>query len=284
MFLLFGLEELMRYLKIALPLLIIFLLLQSADLFAKPPVIAVSISPQKEWVLSLMPDAKVIVVMPSHASPELFEPDFSALKTLFQSDVYVLTGVLPFEEKIKNALRKTPVQYCDLSSGLSLLRHEGHADPHIWMSLNLAEKQVLGMAHFFSKQYPHRQKDIQKRASDYSQKLKMLDQRIKRELMIKKPILVYHPVLSYAARDYGFVQLAVEQDGKQPSGKQLKGILNDIKAHQIRYILVSEHTNIDMVNSLAKQQALTVVHVTALSENYLEKMTELFNFLIKISK
>jgi len=284
MFLLFGLEELMRYLKIALPLLIIFLLLQSADLFAKSPVIAVSIPPQKEWVLSLMPDAKVVVVMPSHASPELFEPNFASLKTLFQSDIYVLTGVLHFEDKIKNVLRKTPVKWCDVSSGLSLLEHDGHADPHTWMSLDMVIKQVLWMANFFSKQYPHRQKDIQKKASDYIQKLKMLDQRIKRELIIQKPILVYHPVLSYAARDYGFVQLAVEQEGKQPSGKQLKGLINDIKMHQIRYILVSEHTNLDMVNHLAKQQGLSVVHLNVLSEHYLEKMTELADLLIKLSK
>jgi len=281
----FGLEKFMRYLKPGLLFLLTFFFLsQSSGLFAKPPVVAVSIPPQKEWVLSLMPDAKVVVVMPSHASPELFEPTFSSLKTLFQSDIYVFTGVLHFEEKIKNALKKTPVKKYDVSSGLSLLAHDGHADPHIWMSLDMAIKQVLGMARFFSEHYPDRQQDIQKRASAYVQKLQMLDKRIKRELVIKKPILVYHPVLSYAARDYGFVQLAVEQEGKQPSGKQLKGIINDIKTHQIRYILVIEQTNIDMVNQLAKEQRLSVLHLTVLSEHYLEKMTELADVLIKLSK
>ena len=33
--------------------------------------------------------------------------------------------------------------------------------------------------------------------------------------------LVFHPAWSYFARDYGLIQVSVEQEGKEPKGAQL---------------------------------------------------------------
>ena len=41
--------------------------------------------------------------------------------------------------------------------------------------------------------------------------------------------IVYHPALTYYARDYGLRQVAIETDGKEPSAKQLTAIIRQAR-------------------------------------------------------
>ena len=43
--------------------------------------------------------------------------------------------------------------------------------------------------------------------------------------------LVWHPSLSYFARDYGLLQISVGQEGKEASVQQLQSKIDEAKAH-----------------------------------------------------
>jgi zinc transport system substrate-binding protein len=271
-------------LKISFSFICIFLFHFSVSLWAKQPVIVVSIPPQKEFVSSLIPGAKVIVMMPPYISPELFEPSFSSLQSLFQADAYIFLGVLPFENKIIQSLKGSTVKLLNSSQGLPLLRHDDHIDPHIWMSPDMAIAQVRNISQFLCMLYPERKKSIQYQEIQYIQKLHILDTALKQILTPSRSVLVYHPILGYPARRYGFRQIAIEQDGKIPSGKQLKAIIDDIQKNKMKYMIVSEQINPRIVNDLAKQYGLTVVTVSVISEYYLNSMNSFSKLLVKILK
>ena len=49
--------------------------------------------------------------------------------------------------------------------------------------------------------------------------------------------IIYHPALTYYARDYGLRQIAIEADGKEPSAKQLTQLIRQAREDGVRRIL-----------------------------------------------
>lgn len=46
--------------------------------------------------------------------------------------------------------------------------------------------------------------------------------------------MIYHPALTYYARAYGIDQVAIEQDGKEPSAKRLARLIEQARRDSIR--------------------------------------------------
>lgn len=55
--------------------------------------------------------------------------------------------------------------------------------------------------------------------------------------MVRK-FVIYHPILTYFARDYKLEQLAIEEEGREPSVAQLKSLIERAKKEKIRYCLI----------------------------------------------
>ena len=55
--------------------------------------------------------------------------------------------------------------------------------------------------------------------------------------MVRK-FVIYHPILTYFARDYKLEQLAIEEEGREPSVAQLKSLIERAKKEKIKYCLI----------------------------------------------
>ena len=75
---------------------------------------------------------------------------------------------------------------------------------------------------YYTKNYKH-----------FVSELDSLDARLTSMLAPKKgtAFLVWHPSLSYFARDYGLLQISVGQEGKEASVQQLQSKIDEAKAH-----------------------------------------------------
>ena len=48
--------------------------------------------------------------------------------------------------------------------------------------------------------------------------------------------MIYHPALSYFARDYGLHQICIEEEGKEPSPAHLRDLIEICKEEEVNYI------------------------------------------------
>ena len=55
--------------------------------------------------------------------------------------------------------------------------------------------------------------------------------------MVRK-FVIYHPILTYFARDYQLEQLAIEEEGREPSASQLKSLIERARKEKIKFCLI----------------------------------------------
>lgn len=252
--------------------------------------IIVSILPQVEFVEAVAGDyAKVSVMIPSGASPAVYEPTPKQLKLISTSDIYFKVGELPFERTHVKKFRKlnhklilintsSEVKYIesDHSHGdEDAYDNDDHfVDPHIWMDPILVIKQVIQIRDALIQFDPKHKKIYQKNAKIYISKLEKINKEINILFRSKKEreILVYHPFLAYFGQRYGITQYAIEVDGKQPSLKQLNEMIKEFKQKKINSIFVQRQFSSRLPEVFAKELKIKVVSVDPLDQNYAENI------------
>jgi ABC-type Zn uptake system ZnuABC Zn-binding protein ZnuA len=77
--------------------------------------------------------------------------------------------------------------------------------------------------------------------------------------------MIYHPALSYFARDYGLHQISIEEGGKEPSPAHLKELIDLCKAEDVRVIFVQPEFDKRNAETIAQQTGTKVVRINPLS-------------------
>ncbi|MCK5466528.1 zinc ABC transporter substrate-binding protein, partial [Candidatus Parcubacteria bacterium] len=85
-------------------------------------------------------------------------------------------------------------------------------------------------------------------------------------------ILVFHPAFGYLAREYGFEQIAIEIDGKEPSAENLANIIKTAKEEDIKTIFVQKQFSTKSAEAIAMQIDGIVVPLNPLAEDYVENL------------
>jgi len=99
--------------------------------------------------------------------------------------------------------------------------------------------------------------------------------------MPEKAFMIYHPALSYMARDYGLTQISIEHDGKAPSPAHMKKMLEEAKAHNIKTIFLQKQFNIENAQVIAKEINAELIQIDPLSEDWLTEMNRIMTYLKK---
>jgi zinc transport system substrate-binding protein len=79
--------------------------------------------------------------------------------------------------------------------------------------------------------------------------------------------MIYHPALTYLARDYGLTQVAVENEGKEPSAKHLAKIIEQAKNDGIKHIFYQSEFPASSVEIICKDIDATAVEINPLDED-----------------
>jgi zinc transport system substrate-binding protein len=269
------------------------------------PVISVSILPQKYFVERITGDKfDINVLLPPGMSPHTFEPAPKTLADLSKSAVYFTIGQLEFEkawlEKFRSVNKNLIIS--DTSKGVNFIEaggcdhhddhkcgrhHEEHndehghdehdhtgIDPHIWMSAKevmIIAKNILDgivkidseNSEFYKSNYDSFIKDLEK-----------LDMQIRTMLSdaVNRKFIIYHPALAYFARDYGFEEISIEIDGKEPSAAQVKNIIDTARAMGIKTVFIQKQFDSRMAESIAKEIGGKVEQLDHLSGDWLNNM------------
>ena len=243
----------------------------------------VSISPLKPLVQEILGnDFEVIVLVPQGASPETFEPTPKQLQKVESARFVFGTGLLAFEQELLNRVARKE-QIINLSQGIETIsgccshsHHHGHAhgvDPHIWCSPKSLIKMAENMQNAIALEMPDSTKYIE-RYNTLNTKLLELDEEVadKCNKSLHKSFLIYHPALTYLARDYGLTQIAIENEGKEPSSKRLNHIIKHAREDGVKHVFYQSEFPASSVEVVCNDIGATAVEINPLDENIIDNI------------
>ena len=215
----------------------------------KPAVtvtVTVTISPYKYFVDQIAKGKVDVNVMVSNGNnPETYEPYAQQMMELSKSALYLKVGSIGFEQTWMKKLQDNApdMKVIDTSVGIKPAKTPGgNIDPHVWMSCSNARIIASNILKALSELEPKNKAFFEK---NYQSLLSIIDKRdsIIKEGFNKNPDLVrkfviYHPILTYFARDYQLEQLAIEEEGREPSAAQLKSLIERARKEKIKFCLI----------------------------------------------
>jgi zinc transport system substrate-binding protein len=256
--------------------------------------ITVSILPQKYFVERIVGDQfSVNVMIPPGASPVTYEPTPKQMKDLVESEVYIRIGHIEFEKSWMKKLQNInpEMDIIDQSEVAALIEpehdhghdhhHEGHhhhgVDPHIWTSPKEVKKQIEFIYQYFIKQYPEYSSEFTTNYNLFVNQLDSLDQYISKTLepYKGKKFLIFHPALSYIARDYGLEQISIEIDGKEPTPANIQEIIEVAKTENIKVVFIQKQFSTHNAEVIAKEIGGNVVQIDPLDYNWAQSITKI---------
>ncbi len=220
----------------------------------------------------------IVVLVPAGASPESFEPTPKQFIGLNRARLILNVGLLDFEQ---NLLQKVERQekIVDLSRGIDIIAgccshsHAGHrhahgVDPHVWTSPRALRIMARNAYEAIHAAFPDSTR-YTIRFEQFDERLEALDrsvgERIARSGM--RRFLIYHPALTYYARDYGIEQLSIEHEGKEPSARRLAELIETGRREGIRNVFYQSQFPASSVEIIARDLGGETVAIDPLAED-----------------
>ena len=210
------------------------------------PTVTVTIPPYQYFVNKIAGDKIDVNVMVSNGNnPETYEPNAQQMMELSNSALYLKVGSIGFEQTwMKKLLDNAPdMKVIDTSVGITPAQTpDGNIDPHVWMSCRNARIIASNMLKALCELEPNHKTFFEK---NYKSLLSIIDKRdstikesFKENPDLVRKFVIYHPILTYFARDYQLEQLAIEEEGREPSAAQLKALIERSRKEKIKYCLI----------------------------------------------
>lgn len=251
--------------------------------------LCVSIAPLKELVGGIAgEDFEIDVLVPAGASPETYEPTPRQLVALNRARLIFNVGLIDFEQAL---LHKIDAQekIVDLSAGIEPIAgscshsHAGHAhgvDPHIWTSPRALQRMAANAYAAIHALYPDSAKYTQNHER-LQERLRELDARTAEKLKASgiAYFIIYHPALTYYARDYGVEQAAIEADGKEPSARRISAIIREARARGISKILYQSQFPASTVETIARDIGAETVRIDPMRADAIANIDEITDLL-----
>ncbi len=261
-------------------------------------MISVTIEPQRYFVEKIAGDLfQVYCVTPAGQSPETYDPTPQQMVQISQSQAYFRIGEIGFEQAwMKNLQSQNPdMRVFDLSEGMELIKnqeeehegeeahhhHHGSVDPHIWTSISGAKVIAQNTCQALVKLDPENQETYQ---AGYQRLIGEIDSTAVEMKRLLQPLagsafIIYHPTLTYFAREFGLQQLCIELDGKEPSPAQLKHLIETAAQSKAKVVFVQQEFDQKNAELIAKETGCRLVTINPLSYNWHDEMIRLATIL-----
>ena len=246
------------------------------------PTVTVTIPPYKYFVEKIAGDKVDVNVMVSNGNnPETYEPNAQQMMELSNSALYLKVGSIGFEQTWMKKLQDNAPDMKVIDSSVGIIPAKtpgGNIDPHVWMSCKNARiissnilKALCELAPknkaFFEKNYKSLLNIINKRDSTIKESFK------ENPDLVRK-FVIYHPILTYFARDYGLEQLPIEEEGREPSAAQLKSLIERARKQKIRYCLIQAEFANRNTTTFIKESQTKAMDINPLQADWANAMKE----------
>lgn len=142
--------------------------------------------------------------------------------------------------------------------GEAVLAENEILDPHIWLDPALVKIQGRDIANALKVFDPENAEFYEQNYADFVARVNQVDAQVREKLKGLDGItfMTFHPAWGYFAKAYGMHQLTVEVGGREPSPAQLKDLLEQAKAANVKVIFVQPQ--FDQKHARTIQKALKI--------------------------
>jgi len=260
------------------------------------PVVFVSIPPQAWLVKRLAGEtAEVQTLLGAGANPHTYEPDSRQLRKLAEASLYLTVG-MPFETPLvaRAAALNPSLAVAAMDAGIVKRgthahgHHDhdhsapGHAcctaggDPHIWLAPHLMCAMASNTVTALERTLPLLRPGLAERLAATVAEIRATDAAVRERLagLRTRAWVVYHPSWAYFAESYGFVLLAVEEEGRTPSARHLASVIRQAREAGVRTVFAEPQYDQRPVITLARQIGARVEVIDPLAESWPELMRD----------
>lgn len=160
--------------------------------------------------------------------------------------------------------------------------HRHGVDPHVWTSPRALQQMAANAYEAIRTAYP----DSVKYTANYEklqEQLRELDIRTAAKIAGSgvRRFIVYHPALTYYARDYGLEQIAVEADGKEPSARQLARLIRQAREDGIRKTFYQSQFPASVIEVIARDIDARSIEIDPLREDVIANIDHLTDLITR---
>ena len=260
---------------------------------SEKPVITVTLEPLRYFTEAIAGDCfEVVSMVPKGSSPESYDPTPQQLVNLSKSQAYLRIGYIGFEQAWMKKLEANypTMKIYDTSKGVELIREEGHhhgnhyheggVEPHIWNSTQNASVIADNIYAALCELDADHQAEYKKRLDVLKETIRHTDANVRTLLAnADSTFLIYHPALSYFARDYGLHQISIEEGGKELSPATLKTLIKTCRQEGAQVIFVQQEFDQRNAQLIADELGIEIVPINPLSHDWAEEMLRVANAL-----
>lgn len=256
----------------------IFICMAMQMAWAEVPKVVVSIAPTK-YLVNRIAEGRVSVLtfVPQGASPHSYEPSARQLMEASTGVLWFCIGE-GFEGKALEAV-KGRAQVVKLYEGLDLIEEKGccclgNHDPHIWLSPRLVKVQAGVIAQALCAHFPQHAPLFEENLHTLLTDLDALDSQLHALLdpCTERTILVSHSAFGYFCRDYGFKQLSIEHNGKEPTTRYLNCVLEAARKEGINKVIIEPQHSTKAALRLASELKVVTIPLDPYKEDLMENL------------
>lgn len=240
--------------------------------------IAVSIPPQGAILKEITGDSiDIVVIIDRSANPESFEPSVADMKALTDADAYVAIASLPFEKRLTRRLAAQQPQkrVYDNSDVVEKIfgthgDHADEADPHTWTSIKNLKQIARQMGQIANDVDPDNSAYYDANLARLLARLDSIDRQAETKLRQAgdPAFLIWHPSLSYFARDYRLKQIAVGQENKEMSVSSFREAINQASAANVAAFFIQADFDASQAENLARQLSVPAISLNPLDPDW----------------
>ncbi len=214
----------------------------------------------------------VVNLVPAGTEPHDWEPATTDILSLEKGDILIYNGagMEHWIEQVTSSLENESLILVEASNGITLLEggeeeeeeeEDGHEesgyDPHVWLSIKNAKKEMENIKEAFVKADPDNAKYYEENYIKYAAQFDELDQKFSTELsaLANKDIVVAHKAFAYLCADYGLNQVAIEglSADSEPDAKRMAEIIDFAKDNNIKTIFFEELVSPKVAETIASE-------------------------------
>lgn len=247
--------------------------------------VAVTILPQKYLLDRIVGDSiDVVCVVPEGSNPEEYFAVPSQMKKIASSSLYFKVGELGFEKTtLPSILKNTPnIEVVTLSNDLDFIssrcshgeEEHLHYDPHYWTSPKGAKVMAINMYNAIIELDSKNSSFYARNYRELIEELDLLDvmvDSILKETQNRK-FAIFHPSLSYFARDYGLQQLTLEEMGKEMTPTTMLKAIEEAVEGGVKTVFIQNEFSPEQVKTFAQEIGAKVVVINPLAYNFVEEI------------
>jgi zinc transport system substrate-binding protein len=144
---------------------------------------------------------------------------------------------------------------------------DGGLDPHFWLDPSLVSTHLHTVCDTLCGVAPQHCGEFRGNLIRATAELEAVDRRVAATLapFAGRALFVFHPAYGYFARRYSLRQLAVEIEGKEPTARQLAGLIDAARAERVRAVFVQPQFSGRSARAVAEAIGVELVELDPLA-------------------